>query len=291
MSRKLGLWLVLCLFLLSCVAVEAQEAAQAVHQPPKVLVISREWVKPGKSGSPHERTESAFVSAFTAAKWPQRYLAMDSQTGAPRMLFFAGYPTFEAWQADSLAISKNATLSAALDKAAIGDADSISGIETSAFMLREDMGLNSAVDIPKMRYMELSLFKIRSGHESDWQALVKMYQDGFKNIPDTHWAVYQVVYSNLGDGSYLVVTPMATAAEIDKGFGNSKKFAETVGADGMKKLAELGAACIESSQTNLFMFNPKLSYVPDEWKKADSFWQTKSTKPAPAKKAEEKPKQ
>jgi len=291
MCRKLGPWVVLCFFILSCVALEAQQAMEGVHQPPKVLVISREWIKPGKAGSPHERTESAFVSAFTAAKWPQRYLAMDSQTGAPRMLFFAGYPTFEAWQADSLAIAKNATLSAALDKAAIGDADSISGIETSAFMFREDMSLNPGVNIPKMRYMEISLFKVRPGHEGEWHAVVKAYQDGFKDIPDTHWAVYQGVYSNLGDGSYLVITPMASAAEIDKGFGNSKKFTDALGPEGMKKLGEQAAACIESSQTNLFMFNPKLSYVPDEWKKADSFWGNSKPAAAPAKKAAQKPKQ
>jgi hypothetical protein len=64
---------------------------------------------------------------------------------------------------------------------------------------------------------------------------------------------------------------------------------DAMGAEGMKKLGEQAAAAIESSQTNLFLFNPKLSYVGDDWKKADPFWQTKSA--APMKKTEAKPKQ
>jgi hypothetical protein len=289
MSRKLGLWLMLCLLFLTEVAVYAQQPADAPHQPPKVLVIVREWMKPGRAGGPHEKTESAFVSAFTAAKWPTHYLAMDSQTGAPRSLFLVGFPTFEAWQTDNMNTQKNATLAAALDKASIADGENLSGIETSTFILREDMGLNSGVDIPHMRYMELSLFHVRPGHEGEWHQLVKSYQDAYKDIPDAHWAVYQSNYGNLGDGSYLVITPMKSASEIDKGFGDSKKVMEAMGAEGMKKLGEQAAACIESSQTNLFMFNPTLSYVGDDWKKADPFWQTKSA--APMKKAEAKPKQ
>jgi hypothetical protein len=68
-----------------------------------------------------------------------------------------------------------------------------------------------------------------------------------------------------------------------------KKFSDAVGAEGMKKLSSLGAAAIESSQTNVFQFNPRLSYVEDGWKKADAFWNTTAAKAAaPAKKTEEK---
>ena len=96
MQRKLGPWLTLTFFLVSCVALEAQQVSEAEHHPPKVLVIVREWLKPGKAGSQHERTEGMFPAAFAAAKWPQHYLAMDSLSGAPRSLFLIGYDSFEA---------------------------------------------------------------------------------------------------------------------------------------------------------------------------------------------------
>jgi hypothetical protein len=279
MSRKLGLWLTLCLLLLTEVAVQAQQAMDAPHQPPKVLVIVREWMKPGKAGGPHEKTESAFVAAYTAAKWPTRYLAMDSQTGAPRSLFFVGYPTFEAWQTDNLNQQKNATLSAALDKASVADGEMLSNIETSVFMLRDDLSHAAAVDIPHMRYMEISLFHVRPGHDQEWESIAKMYQEGFKNNPDAHWATYQSQYGQLGDSTYLVITPMKGGADIDKEIADAMTFYKGLGAEGMKKLSDTAASATESSQTNLFMFNPKLSYVSDEWKKADPFWQTSSTAP------------
>jgi hypothetical protein len=76
-------------------------AAQEDMGPPKVLVIEREFVKPGKAGSLHEKSESQFVQAFTAAKWPTHYLAMASLSGRPRALFMLGYPSFEAWEKDN----------------------------------------------------------------------------------------------------------------------------------------------------------------------------------------------
>ena len=74
----------------SCGAMVAQDMSQEMMGPPKILVIGREFTKPGRDGAPHEKTESAFVSALTAAKWPTHYLAMTSLSGRPRALFMFG---------------------------------------------------------------------------------------------------------------------------------------------------------------------------------------------------------
>ncbi len=87
------------------------------HMPPKVLIVTREYTKPGKSGKPHEKTESLFVDALKKANWPTHYLAMESLSGQARALFFTGYDSFEAWEKDTKATEKNTTLSAALDHA------------------------------------------------------------------------------------------------------------------------------------------------------------------------------
>src|SRR5664279_4559346 len=83
----------------------------AGHMPPKVLVITREYTKPGKSGTQHEKTESAFVQAMTRAKWPTHYLTVESLSGPSRALFLTGYDSFAAWEKDTLATQKNPTLS------------------------------------------------------------------------------------------------------------------------------------------------------------------------------------
>jgi hypothetical protein len=253
--------------------------------PPKVLVIMREYLKPGRGGSMHEKTESAFVRAMTAAKWPTHYFGMDSMSGPSRSLFFVGYPSFEAWEKDNAATQKNTALSAAFDRASIADGDLLTSYESSTSVYREDLSLRSTVEIAHMRYFEISQFVVRPGHEKDWEALVKMYTDGFgKAVPSAHWATFERVYgasTGASTGSvFIVLNPMKSLAEVDSGFGDSKKFMDSMSASEQKKLAELTAACIESSQTNLFAFNPKESYPPDEWIKADSFWKPKAAAPA-----------
>jgi hypothetical protein len=87
--------------------------------------------------------------------------------------------------------------------------------------------------------------------------------------------MYQSVYGQ-EDGTYIVFNQMKSAAEIDRGFGDFEKFSAAMGEDSMRKLAELTAATVDSSETNLFVFNPRMSYVADDWIKADpDFWKPK----------------
>ena len=286
MKRYIGFWLVFALLSGSAVTVVAQASADGVTPPPKVLVVFREFIKPGKSGAPHQKTESAFVQAMTAAKWPTHYLGMDSMSGQPRSLFFTAYDSFDAWEKDNKAVEKNATLSAALDRAAVADGDLLTSADGSVLTYREDYSLRPNVNIAQYRYFEVSRFVVRQGHEKDWDALVKIYLDGYgKATQNVRWATYSSQYGQDNGGVYIVLTPLKSLAEVDGEMADGKKFEAQLGEDGMKRLAELTAACVESTQTNLFAFSPKLSYVSDDWVKTDpSFWKPKPAAAAPAKK-------
>src|SRR5271165_7133833 len=63
----------------------------------KVLVITREVTKPGKDGTPHQKTEGAFVHALAAAKSDIHYYAVTSLSGPPRALFLSAFSSFAAW--------------------------------------------------------------------------------------------------------------------------------------------------------------------------------------------------
>jgi hypothetical protein len=293
MKSYFGSCLAICLLLGSAGTLAAQSAPNGVMAPPKVLVIYREFVKPGKSGAPHQRTESAFVNAMTAAKWPTHYLAMDSMSGSPRSLFFTGYDSFAAWENDNLAGMKNATLSAALDRASVADGELLSASDGGAFVYSESMSLRAGVNIAQYRYFEISRFVVKPGHDKEWEDLVKMYVDGFtKSSSTVLWATYSSMYGADNGGVYLVLTPLKSLAEADREAADNKKFAEQMGEDGMKKLAELTASCVKSSATNLFSFSPKMSYPPDEWVKSDpGFWKPKPAAAPAAKKPEAKPAQ
>jgi hypothetical protein len=283
----------LALIVLSAVGMPGIAAAQdkpMSHMPPKVLTVFREFTKPGKSGSPHEKTESAFVQANMEAKWPTHYLAVESLTGKPRALFLTGYESFAAWEKDQLATRKNTSLTSALDRAWAADGELLSDTDSTALIFHEEYSLRPEVDIAHMRYFEISLYQVRHGHDKDWDDIVKMVTAAYQKIPDAHWATYAVVYGS-HDNTYVIFNPMKSAEEIDKGFAQGKQFTEAMGEEGMKKLAELSAAAIESSQTNLFMFNPRMSYPTDDWIKADpEFWKPKAAPAhAAAKKPAEKP--
>jgi hypothetical protein len=270
----------------------AQETPEGTTPPPKVLVIDREFMKPGKSGAVHEKSESAFVQAFARAKWPTHYFAANSLTGKNRTLFFIGYDSFAAWEKDAMAQQENAALSAATDRAALADGDLLSETDAGAFTYNEEQSLRGPVDIAHMRYFEISLYRVRPGHRKEWGDLVKLVKDAYDKIPDVHWAVYQAMYGQ-EDATYLVIIPMKSASEIDASMMTDKQFAENMGEDGMKKLSELESSAVEFTQTNLFMFNPAMSYPRDEWVKADpGFWKPKAAmheKASPKAKGDEKP--
>jgi hypothetical protein len=246
MNKFAGLCAGLCLTA-GCGAMVAQDMPPG---PPKVLVIQREWIKPGKSGSIHQKTESAFVNAMVAAKWPTHYFAASSMSGKPRVLFFVGYPSFEAWEKDNHAMDKNATLSAAFDKASIADAEAVSEFQQDVLLYDPELSLHTR-EIAKDRYFEISRWVVKPGHRAEFLELVKMYVDGYGKASQ---------HANCDD----------------------KKFADAMGPAKMKKIQELTAASVESTMTNLYEFKPSMSYPDDSWIKEDSFWKPKA--PAAAKK-------
>lgn len=262
----------------------AQDKKSTTTPPPKVLVITREFIKPGRAGTTHEKSESAFVQAMTNAKWPVHYLAADALTGQMRSLFFTGYESFEAWEKDSLGQQNNAALSAALQKAAYADGDLLSEMGTATFVYRDDLSLRPDADLPHMRYFEIGRYQVKPGHGKDWERLVKKVMAGYDKMPDVQWACYEAAYGT-SEGLFLFLTPRKSAAEVDHAFAQGKDFEAAMGEEGMKQLDEMFAATVESSEANLYAFNPRMSYVSQEWIKADAdYWAPKAAVAATHKK-------
>jgi hypothetical protein len=269
----------------------AQEKSPASMPIPKVLVITREFVKPGKAGAVHDKAESAFVQAMARAKWPTRYLAMTSLSGKSRVLFLTSYDSFEAWEKDSKAVEKNSALMSALDRASMADGALLDSVDQGVFVFHEELSLRPKPDLSQMRYLEISAYHVRPGRGKDWNDVVKMVKGAYeKAVPEAHWGIFSLHYGGDG-GTFLVLTALKSLSEVDRGFLESKQFQEALGKDGMKKLDELAAVAIESSQHNLFAFNPRMSYVADEWVKADpDYWKPKAAAAPAAKPAAEEKK-
>jgi len=272
--------LVLGTVVLGLAAVDARP--QASSSIPKVLQITREYTKPGKAGMIHDQKESAFVDAMAKAKWPTHYLGLTSLSGKQRAIFLTSYASFDAWQKDGDAVAKNSALASTLDRAGMADGDLLESIDQGVFLFREEMSFHPKSDLSPMRFLEVFLVHVRPGHSNDWSALMKMFiAANEKALPDAHWGCFAQAYGGDG-GTYLFLTGRKSLAELDRGEEDDKKFEAALGKDGMKKLDELWGAAVESSQQQLFAVNPRMSYVADEWIKADpDFWKPKA--PAAAK--------
>lgn len=286
--RSAALPLLLCSLVTAPLVLSAQE--DGISGPPKILVVQREYLKPGKAGSLHTKSESAFVQAMTAAKSTSHYFGMESMSGPSRALYFSAYPSLAAWEQDNKSIRKNATLAAALDRATVADGELLSEYDQNVMALREDLSLNNG-DLIGMRYMDITRLEILPGHDRDWESLAKLYVDGYKKaVPNARWTTFELVYGVADTAVYIVVSPLKSLADADSNMGDSKKFVDSMGAAGMKKLAELAAACIKTQANNLYEISPRMSYPPDSWIKAEpDFWRPKvaapamkpATKPAP----------
>jgi hypothetical protein len=256
----------------------AQEQSATMMSPPKVLSIQREFVKAGRAGSIHEKTESAFVQAMAHSKWPTHYFGMNSLSGKSRALFFTGYESFDAWEKDAMAEQKNAMLSASLDRASMADGDLLDSQDSAVFTYNAEYSLNPQAEhaTPATRYFDITVVRVKPGHHKEFDEGTKMILEAEKkSSPDEHWACYESAYGVPGD-TYLFIDARKTASEVDASFAHNKDFMAAMGEEGMKRLDELTSAGIESVESNLFALNPNMSYVPAEWIKADEFWKPKS---------------
>jgi hypothetical protein len=264
--------------------------AQEMTGPPKVLEIARENGKFGK-GPSHQKNEMAYVQAMMAAKSPNRYFAAVASSGSDEAWFFIAHNSFDDYQKTQEAGEKNTALRSQLDRVMEHDGDFIANGSTLIAYYDEKKSFHADVNIPTMRYFEIETIRVRLGHDKEWEELVKLVNSTLdKAKMDVHSAFYSVAYGAPA-GTVLIFTPHKSLAELDTAFQNfDKMFGDALGADGQKKLAELEAAAIQTDETNLFAFDPKMSYPPDEWVKADAFWKPSMVKmaaapaPPPAKK-------
>jgi quinol monooxygenase YgiN len=249
-----------------------------------VLVIQREFTKPGKDGAVHEASEAAFIRAVQANKGNIHYMALTSLSGTNRAIFISAYPSLAAVDAERKAMPAAALT--AMDKAMVADGDALTETSSSVWLRRDDLSTNVGGPPVGMRMLEVSQYVVKPGHQHEFEELAKKYVEAAKNIPELHWTAFQMAYGHSEGPTFLVFTSLKSGADADAEFGAGKRFEDAVGEGGMKKMAELEAASVASEMTNLFVVSPKMSLPTDAMVKSDpDFWRPKASAAAAAKKA------
>lgn len=260
--------------LVAASAIHAQTAA-VLSQPPKVIQIYREVLKPGH-GPAHAKTEAGWPAAFGKADWPSHYIAMTSTSGPSEAWFISGWDSYAAYEKDSKDIEKNTALQAELDRLGQVDGEHLNSMVSMFATYREDLSYRAAVNIPEMRYFMLTTYRVKPGRGADFVAARKLVQAAHEKANmDEHWATYQVS-SGAAAGTYLLLLPMKSMAELDAAQQmHGKPYEDALGEENSKKVADLMNASLDSSTAVLFAFSPKMSYPPKDWIAADAFWAPK----------------
>jgi len=268
-------YLAVCLGMAS--AFGAATFARAQDDSAKVLVVTRELVKPGKAAA-HQRSEAAFANALIAGHSSVHFTALQSLTGPPRVLFLRAYPSFSAWEAAAKSVGPQ--LGATLDRLDATDGEMVTDNATSALMLRPDLSTNTKRPAVGTRVLEINQYVVRPGHVHEFEELAKLYIKGFENIPEVHWTAYELAYGGYGPIAapvFVTFTAYKSGAEVDAANAAADKLATALGKDKMELLSTLTAASVQNETSNLFYVDPKMSNVSEEEMKTDpEFWTHKA---------------
>jgi hypothetical protein len=263
-------------------------AAQTPSTPPKVLLIEREEIKAGRMDA-HRKLANGYVQAFADAKGKTHWLGMAVVAGNENeALFVTAYESYGAVEKDRAESEKMMTgaTKLAVDRLDRQGADLHVSQRQILAEYREDLSYKPAVNIPEMRYFEITTTRVRPGHERAFEEARKIVKTAHEKAAVTeHFAIYEVA-SGASGTTYLTFVPIKSLAEWDVEV-HTKAYQEALGDDNRKKIDKMRAEGIMSVDTALYAFDPKMSYAPPEFATADPFWSVKTStvaKTKPAKK-------
>ena len=283
-ARHCMVWMAIVAAGATSVAVRAQEHASAPSGPAPILVTVRETPKPGEEAS-HAQLEAQYAAALDAAKGSQYYLGMGAITGTPQSVFLTGYASLTE-MADVHDYNET-TIGDKLDGLAMDHSASLSGVDTAIWRLHPELSNPGTVNLAKMRFMELIHIHVKPGYSAEFAEMTKHIREGWmKADPDFRYSIYRQTFGSATDDSYLVVIAMKSLAELDKHHSMAAEYQKALGADVYKHMLEVERTAYNSTESNLFVFTPSMSRLPESWTRDDpAFWKPKPIVSAPAKKA------
>jgi hypothetical protein len=130
----------------------------------------------------------------------------------------------------------------------------------------------------KARYLQVSIFRISLGSESDFAELLRARKASLDSINlDRPDLVYQVVAGE-PSGTYLILSPLPSLKVLDDGVSSSRSgvgYQRSTGTPSTRATSKVGAENEVSHENLLFRIDPALSEVPAEFGSADpAFWKS-----------------
>jgi hypothetical protein len=257
----------------------AMAFAQALPtSQPNYLVIVREEVKLGRSAD-HEKLEAGWPAAYEKAKSTDYYLAFVSMTGPSEAWYVVPFDSYAALGETMKREDSDPVLSAELARLGRADAENLNGVRVMQARGRKDLSYGAFPDIGKVRFSEISTFRVRPGHEPAFEAAAKAYGSAARrSAPNISYRVYEVI-AGAARPTYLVFSSVQSYAEFDQTMAAEDKVMTSFAPDEGSAIQKFFTDGLISMETQRFQLNPVMSYVPKETRAQDpAFWMPK--KPA-----------
>jgi len=252
----------------------AQGPALPTSQP-ALITIYREQVKLGR-GTEHERIEAGWPAAFAKAKSPNYYLAMTSLTGPNEAWFIVPFASNAAVADEMKLESSDTALAADLARLGRADAEVLTDARAIQAVARTDLSHGAFPDLAKMRFWEISIFRVRPGHESDFEAAAKVYGAATdRAATGFSYRVYQIT-AGLPEPTFLVFASVESYAQFDGMMASGQKTMQSFTPEERATMQKFSTEALINSETNRFALNPTMSYVSAETRATDpAFWMPK----------------
>jgi len=267
MNKTMGL----TLLTLACGApgiMFAQAQGLPTSQPSLVTII-REQVKVGRAAD-HARIEAGWPAAYGRANSPDYYLAMTSMTGTPEAWYIIPAANHAAY---AETMRRDFGMQEELDRLSRADAEVLEGIRTIQAMARPDLSMGAFPDLSKQRFWEISIVRVRPGHEQEFDAAAKAYGTAAqRSAPNSQFRIYSVI-AGMQTPTYIIFSSAANYGEFDQMFADGMKTMQSATAAEQAALQKFSADGTISWETNRYRLDPRQSYVSREVRATDpAFW-------------------
>lgn len=261
------------------VAGSDQAYAQALPtSQPNLIQIIREEVKIGHEAD-HAKTEAGWPAAFEKAKNQEFYFGLASVTGPSEAWFIIPYDSNRAMGDSMKKQSDDAVLSAELARLSRADSAHVNSYRSILAMARKDLSRGAFPDLGKQRFLEVTIFRVRPGHENTFTEGGKAYGAAAgRAAPAVAYRVYEVVAGMPGP-TYIVISSVPSFGDFDKMTTDGEAVMKAASPQEMAALQKFAQEALINSETQRFRVDPEMSYVPAEVRAQDpGFWMPK--KPA-----------
>jgi len=253
----------------------AAVAAAQTSNPPQVLRIIRQTIKPGAAAE-HEKIGANVARGVARAKYPANFLALNSISGLPETWILESHDSFASIEAATTFVENTPAVKWWLGQYEAQSGASVSEIRRMLAIYRPDLsyrGDQFAQDMPKMRYVSVVLVRLLPARDGEFAEAVRLVKGAYeKSGSDQPLVIYQVISGAPGP-AYLFFAPMASLKAMDDAPARGKAMREALGEDNAAKALKTSADVTAASESFLFSLNPRLSYVSKEFAAVDpDFW-------------------